>query len=94
VADPGCMLIPDPDCFPSRIPDPTTPKERRGESSVVLLFCSNTFHKFSIISFINKRRTKLKPIFNLPIKLVLSSQKYCFGDLGDKKLFPDADPVV
>ncbi len=41
VADPGCLSrIPDPDFYPSRIPDPTTvPRERD------TFFCSHKFHK-------------------------------------------------
>jgi hypothetical protein len=40
VADPGCLSrIPDPDFYPSRIPDPTTAPKEEGEFFVfVLLF--------------------------------------------------------
>ncbi len=39
VADPGCLsLIPDPDCDPSRIPDPTKPTKEEGEKISWLSF--------------------------------------------------------
>ncbi len=45
IADPGCLSVtPDPDFFPSWIPDPIT--TRRGEKTIfVLSFCSRKFHK-------------------------------------------------
>jgi hypothetical protein len=40
VADPGCLSrIPDPDFYPSRIPDPKTTAKERGEKK----FCCHTF---------------------------------------------------
>ncbi len=44
VADPGCLSrSPDPDFYPSRIPDPTTaPKEEEGKKFVVLTFFEAT----------------------------------------------------
>ncbi len=50
VADPGC-LSPDPDFYPSRIPDLTTAKKGRGKKLVVLLFFVAT----------NKKNKKNKP---------------------------------
>jgi hypothetical protein len=40
VADPGCLSrIPDPEFYPSRIPDPKTVAKKRGEKKfVVILF--------------------------------------------------------
>jgi hypothetical protein len=39
VADPGCLSrIPDPDFYPSRIPDPKTTTKERGEKKVVITF--------------------------------------------------------
>ncbi len=38
VADPGCLSrIPDPDFYPSRIPDPKTRKKERGEKKFVVI---------------------------------------------------------
>jgi hypothetical protein len=54
VADPGCLSrIPDPDFYPSRIPDPgsripdlkTATKERGEEKLLSYLFCICKFHK-------------------------------------------------
>jgi hypothetical protein len=36
VADPGCLSrIPDPDFYPSRIPDPKTGRKERGEKKIL-----------------------------------------------------------
>jgi hypothetical protein len=54
VADPGCLSrIPDPDFYPSRIPDPgsripdpkTVTKERGEKNLLSYFFCSHKFHK-------------------------------------------------
>ncbi len=48
VEDPGCLSrIPDPDFYPSRIPDPKTGTKERGEKKIVDIpfFCSHRFHK-------------------------------------------------
>jgi hypothetical protein len=47
VADPGCLSrIPDPDFYPSRIPDPKTATKERGEKNNFQTFlCSHKFHK-------------------------------------------------
>jgi hypothetical protein len=38
VADPGCLSrIPDPDFYPSRIPDPKTATKERGEKKFVVI---------------------------------------------------------
>jgi hypothetical protein len=38
VADPGCLSrIPDPDFYPSRIPDPKTATKERGEKKLVII---------------------------------------------------------
>ncbi len=45
VADPGCLSrIPDPEFYPSRIPDPKTVTKERDEKKFDILFCS---HKIS-----------------------------------------------
>jgi hypothetical protein len=48
VADPGCLSrIPDPDFYPSRIPDPKTGTKERGEKKFFChtFLCSHKFHK-------------------------------------------------
>jgi hypothetical protein len=48
VADPGCLSrIPDPDFYPSRIPDPKTATKERGERIFFChtFFCSHKLHK-------------------------------------------------
>jgi hypothetical protein len=38
VADPGCLSrIPDPDFYPSRIPDPKTGTKEKGEKKLVVI---------------------------------------------------------
>jgi hypothetical protein len=49
------MFIPDPDFYPSRIPDPkTATKERREKKFVVIpIFVATNFTKLVIILFLN-----------------------------------------
>jgi hypothetical protein len=52
VADPGCLSrIPDPDFYPSRIPDPKTGRKGRGEKKnfVKHFFVATNFTKCKII---------------------------------------------
>jgi hypothetical protein len=52
VADPGCLSrIPDPDFDPSRIPDPKTATEERGERKFVVIpfYVATNFTKLKII---------------------------------------------
>jgi hypothetical protein len=61
VADPGCLSrIPDPDFYPSRIPDPesripdpkTAMKDRGEKKFVVITFlCRRKFHKIKLFYF-------------------------------------------
>jgi hypothetical protein len=56
VADPGCLSqIPDPDFYPSRIPDPKTATKERGEKKFVVIyfFIATNFTKCKIILFLN-----------------------------------------
>jgi hypothetical protein len=50
VADPGCLSwIPDPDLYPSRIPDPKTSTKERGEKKLVITFyVATNFTKLDI----------------------------------------------
>jgi hypothetical protein len=52
VADPGCLSrIPDPDFYPSRIPDPKTATKERGEKKFVVItfYVATNFTKLQII---------------------------------------------
>jgi hypothetical protein len=52
VADPGCLSrIPDPDFYPSRIPNPKTATEERGEKKIVVItfYVATNFTKLQII---------------------------------------------
>jgi hypothetical protein len=52
VADPGCLSrIPDPDFYPSRIPDPKTGRKERGEKNFFVkhFFVATNFTKCKII---------------------------------------------
>jgi hypothetical protein len=52
VADPGCLSrIPDPDFYPSRIPDPKTGRKERGEKKIFVkhFFVATNFTKYKII---------------------------------------------
>jgi hypothetical protein len=52
VADPGCLSgIPDPDFYPSRIPDPKTATKERGEKNIFVIpfYVATNFAKLKII---------------------------------------------
>jgi hypothetical protein len=66
VADPGCLsLIPDPDFYPSRIPDPKTATQERGEKKFVVItfHAATNFTKLHIILVLMCWRKKFGPIF-------------------------------
>jgi hypothetical protein len=66
VADPGCLSrSPDPDFFPSRIPDPKTATKERGEKKlfVIPFYEATNFTKLKIILVLKCRRKKFGPIF-------------------------------
>ncbi len=54
VANPGCLSrIPDPDFYPSRIPDPKTATNERGKKNYLsYLFCSHKFSQIGKILFL------------------------------------------
>jgi hypothetical protein len=59
VADPGCLSrIPDPDFYPSRIPDPKTATKERGEKKFVVItfFVATNFTKLQIILVLKKKK--------------------------------------
>ncbi len=57
-------ILPDPDFYPSQIPDPKTATKDRGEKKLVVtpFFVATNFIKLKIILFLNCR-TKFWPIF-------------------------------
>ncbi len=66
VADPGWLSrIPDPDFYPSRIPDPKTATKDRGENFFFVkpFFVATNFTKLNIILFLICWRKKFCPIF-------------------------------
>ncbi len=95
-ADPGCLSrIPDPDIYPSRIPDPgsripypgskNSNKREGWKKFDIILFCSHKFRKIEYYFIFEMVKKKFfGPIFKelfkfLPKKFSLSSQKYLFG---------------
>jgi hypothetical protein len=94
------MFIPDPDFYPSRIPDLGSRIQKQQWKTLVkknlssyLFFGVINFTKFTF--FLKCWRKKFGPIFKelynfLPKKLSLSSQKYGFGirDPGSRKTYP------
>jgi hypothetical protein len=66
LADPGCLSrIPDPDFYPSRIPDPKTATKERGEKrfDVIPFYVATNFTELYIILVLKCRRKKFGPIF-------------------------------
>jgi hypothetical protein len=60
------MFIPDPDFYPSRIPDPKTATKERGEKKLVVIrtfLCSHKFHKIVIDFSFEVLKKKFEPIF-------------------------------
>jgi hypothetical protein len=58
------MFIPDPDFYPSRIPDPkTATKERGGKRFVITFYAATNFTKLQIILVLKCGRKKFGPIF-------------------------------
>ncbi len=103
VADPGCLSrIPDPDFYPSRIPDPKTGTKERGEKKfyVISFYVATNFTNLNIILVLKCWRKKFGPIFIelqnfLPKKLSLNSPKVWVWDPGSgKNLFRIPDPGV
>jgi hypothetical protein len=83
VADPGCLSrIPDPDFYPSRIPDlgsripdPKTATKDRGEKKFFFqtIFCSHKFHKTQYYFIFDMLKKKILP--NFPRIIEVFSQK-------------------
>jgi hypothetical protein len=105
VADPGCLSrIPDPDFYPSRIPDPKTVTKERAEKKICYtFFCCHKFHKIELnYIFLKCLRKKCGPIFKELLKFIpknfsICSQIYGFGirdPRSGKNLFRIPDPGV
>jgi hypothetical protein len=63
VADPGCLYrIPDPDFYPSRIPDPKA-------ATNYLFFCSHKFHKIKNYFIFEMLKNKIRTSFQRIIEL-------------------------
>ncbi len=94
VADPGCISrIPDPDFYPSRIPDldfpdPKTATKDRGEKKFCqTIFCSHKFHKTEYYFIFDMLKKKIWPKFPRIIevftqKIVTKPSKIWVWDLG------------
>ncbi len=77
VADPGCLSrIPDPDFYPSRIPDPKTAKKREVKKiSCHNFLCSHKFHK--IVNYFSFEVLKKKIWANFQRIIELLTKKNC-----------------
>ena len=80
------MFIPDPDFYPSQIPDPKTVTKVRGEKKVgiTLFFVVTNFRKLNFMLFLKRLRKNFGPIFKellkfLPKKFSICSQIFRFG---------------
>jgi hypothetical protein len=71
VADPGCLSrIPDPDFYPSRIPDPkTASKERIKQICCHTFFCRHKFHKIKIFFIFQMPKKKIWANFQRIIEI-------------------------
>jgi hypothetical protein len=100
VADPECLSrIPDPDFYPSRIPDPKTVTKERGEKNFCYhtFFCGHKFHKieyYVIFEMLKKKFLgnfqRIVEVFSQKIFNMLSN--IWVWDLGSgirKKPIPD-----
>jgi hypothetical protein len=95
------MFIPDPDFYPSRIPDlgsripdPKTATKERGEKKICrhIFFCNHKFYRienYLIFGMLKKFGPIFKELYNFLLKkLSLSSQKYGFGIWDPEKTYP------
>jgi hypothetical protein len=60
VADPGCLSRIRTDCFPARIPDPTTTKRGKKLSRCVTFFVALNLKKLKMIPFFNRYRKRFE----------------------------------
>ncbi len=91
------MFIPDPDFYPSRIPDPKTGKKKReGWKNICChtFFCSHKFHNIVNYFIFEMLKKKIRANFQriielLSIKMTLSSQKKWVWDSGSEIREPE-----
>jgi hypothetical protein len=100
------MFIPDPDFYPSRIPDPKTAIKERGEKKISChtgtFFCSHKFHKIEHYFILGMLKKKIWANFQRIIelftqKIVTKLSKIWVSDPGSKirdseKPIPDPGP--
>ena len=107
VADPGCLSrIPDPDFYPSRIPDLGSRIQKQQQMTGVknffcqTNFCSHKFHKTEYFFIFDKLNKKIWPNFPRIIevftqKIITKPSKIWVWDPGSgKNLFRIPDPGV
>ena len=99
VADPGCLSrIPDPNFYPSRIPNLGSRIQKQQQKTGVKnffvkpIFVATNFTKLNIFTFLISWIKKIDPIFQellkfLPKKLSPSPQKYEFGIRDPEKTY-------
>jgi hypothetical protein len=75
VSDPGCLSrSPDPEFYPSRIPDPKTATKERGEKiSCQTFLCSHKFHKIVNYFSFKVRKKKMWANFQTIIELFIKN---------------------
>jgi hypothetical protein len=92
------MFIPDPDFYPSRIPDPKTATKWRGEIKLVVItfifLCSHKFHKMANYFSFEVLKKKIWANFQRIIelftqKLVNKLSKICVWDPGSEIRDPE-----
>jgi hypothetical protein len=96
--DPGCLSrIPDPDFYPSRIPDPKTATKERGEKKISChtFLCSHKFHKIVNYFTFEVLKKKIWANFQRIIELFTKTiVKKLLKIWSAKNLFRIPDPGV
>jgi hypothetical protein len=95
------MFIPDPDFYPSRIPDPKTATKERGEIFFFhTFFCSHKFHKIEYYYIFDMLKKQIWPNFTRIIKVFTQkivtklSEVWVWDPGSGKNLFRIPDPGV
>jgi hypothetical protein len=84
------MFIPDPDFYPSRIPDPKTVTKERGEKKLLsYFFCSHKFHKFEYYFIFEMLKKKIWANFQRIVEVF--TQKIFNYAVTDATLTPNQD---
>jgi hypothetical protein len=88
------MFIPDPDCYPSRIPDPNRATKQRGKKNLLpYLLCSHKFHNFKNYFSFEMLKKKMWANFQRIIalftqKIVTELSKIWVWDRDLEKIYP------